>query len=222
MLKGETISRVRNGLKAVKQDAFLTDRMIYTTVLKYAKLFIKRLDDSNKIAKYQGLFTVLECVDLIDVDKIEACCTGIKSNCRIKRTKDKLPNVIEGSFGAFFRSVTSIDGSFDLRQTFPTQYVKTANSTNFKYNKTLYYWFLNGYLYFPNIEWDAVSVEALFEDEVPENKCDDCNCCITRQNEKAPIPEALMVDIEQAARQELIALINIPEEPEADNKSLLK
>ena len=28
---GETISRVRNTLKAVKEDAFLTDRIIYSS-----------------------------------------------------------------------------------------------------------------------------------------------------------------------------------------------
>ena len=37
---GETVSRVRNTLKAVKEDAFLTDRFIYSVVSKFAKLFI--------------------------------------------------------------------------------------------------------------------------------------------------------------------------------------
>ena len=39
---GEAISRVRNTLKAVKEDAFLTDRVIYYSIMKYAKALIKR------------------------------------------------------------------------------------------------------------------------------------------------------------------------------------
>ena len=63
---GETISRVRNLLKSVKEDAFLTDRMIYSVILKYAKLFVQRQDNDNKIMRYQTLFEVLPCVDLIE------------------------------------------------------------------------------------------------------------------------------------------------------------
>ena len=34
---GETISRVRNTLKAVKEDAFLTDRIIYSSLFPKTK-----------------------------------------------------------------------------------------------------------------------------------------------------------------------------------------
>jgi hypothetical protein len=37
---GEAISRVRNTLKAVKEDPFLTDRTIYFSLIKYAKYTI--------------------------------------------------------------------------------------------------------------------------------------------------------------------------------------
>ena len=39
---GEAISRVRNVLKEVKEDPFLTDRTIYFAIQKYAKTLIKR------------------------------------------------------------------------------------------------------------------------------------------------------------------------------------
>ena len=35
---GYTVSRVRNTLKAVKEDAFLTDRFIYSVVSKFCKI----------------------------------------------------------------------------------------------------------------------------------------------------------------------------------------
>jgi len=46
---GYTVSRVRNSIKAVKEDAFVTDRYLWSVITKYAKLFIKRQDNQNKL-----------------------------------------------------------------------------------------------------------------------------------------------------------------------------
>jgi hypothetical protein len=146
---GDTISRVRNIVKGVKEDAFLTDRFIYSLILKYAKLYIRRQDNENKIMRFQSLFEPLPCVELVEVDKIEACCSGIKSKCIIMRTKDRLPTVLEGSFGPLFRTISSIDGSEVIYKTYPSIFTNMTNSTSFKYNKTKYYWYLDGYPLFP-------------------------------------------------------------------------
>ncbi len=114
---GQSVSRVRNLLKAVKEDAFITDRFLYSLIIKYAKLYIKRQDTENKIMRFQSLFETIPCLELIEVDKVEACCTGIKSNCTIHRTKDRLPEVLEGAYGPLFRSIASIDRSVELYKT---------------------------------------------------------------------------------------------------------
>jgi len=46
---GEAISRVRNTLKAVKEDPFLTDRNIYFLITKYGKTLIKREDNQFRL-----------------------------------------------------------------------------------------------------------------------------------------------------------------------------
>ena len=46
---GESISRVRNILKAVKEDPFMTDRLIYSIIIKYAKVLIRRQDNENMV-----------------------------------------------------------------------------------------------------------------------------------------------------------------------------
>lgn len=218
---GSTISRVRNVVKAVKEDAFLTDRFIYALVLKYAKLYIKRLDDQNKIMRFQSLFEKLPCVNLIEIDKVEACCGNIKSNCIIKRTEEKLPPVFEGTYGPLFRSITSVDGSIICNKTYPATFTDIANSTNYKYNKQKYYWYLDGYLYFPNIEWDAVMVEGLFEESVQMYLC--CgDKCILRQDEPTHLPEYLFAQIEEDVKRDLLNTIQIPKEAVADNQSALK
>lgn len=206
----DTISRVRNSIKGLDDDAFLTDRMIYSIILKYARLVVKRQDNENKIMRFQSLFEVLPCVELIDVDKVAACCSGIKSKCIIKRTKDKLPTPMEGAYGPLFRDITSIDGSNILYKTYPGTYVAMANSTNYKYNKTQYYWYLDGYLYFPNIEWEAVRIEAIWDDNIQYLKCtEEAEKCDIRQDQETHIPDYLFAEIEQMVLQELGMLIQM-------------
>jgi hypothetical protein len=53
---GEAISRVRNTLKAVKEDPFLTDRTIYFSLQKYAQTLIKREDNQFRLMKMSQIF----------------------------------------------------------------------------------------------------------------------------------------------------------------------
>jgi len=219
----DTISRVRNVLKAVKADAFLTDRMIYSVILKYGKLFVQRQDNQNKIMRFQTLFEVLPCVDLIEVDKVEACCSGIKSKCIIKRTKEKLPTPMEGAYGPLFRDITSIDGSFMMYKTYPGTYLAMTNSTNFKYNKTLYYWYMDGYLYFPNIEWDAIRVEAIWDDDIQYLKCgEEEDKCKIMQEMNTHIPDYLFAEIEQQVMKDFMIMLQIPADNSPDNQNAIR
>ena len=45
---GEAISRVRNTLKAVKEDPFLTDRTIFFSLIKYGNSLMKREDNQRR------------------------------------------------------------------------------------------------------------------------------------------------------------------------------
>ena len=217
----DSVSRVRNLVKGVKEDAFLTDRLLYSLIIKYAKLLIRRQDSENKIMRFQSLFEVLPCVELIEVDKIEACCTGIRSNCKIMRTKDRLPTVLEGAYGPLFRTISSIDGSVTVYKTYPTTYVAMTQSTNFKYNTTKYYWYLDGYLYFPNIEWEAVRVEGLWDESIAMYKCDG-DVCQPRQEDPINVPEYLFAEIEQMVPKDLGVLIQTPVETQDDKQSPLR
>lgn len=218
---GGTISRVRNIVKAVKEDAFLTDRHIYSIILKYAKLYIKRQDNENKIMKFHSLFEALPCVDLIEIDKVEACCAGIKSNCTIMRTKDRLPLLFEGTFGPLFRTISSIDSSIKVFKTYPSIYVSMANTTTFKYNKNKYYWFLDGYLYFPNLVWDAVRIEGLWEDSIEHFKCNG-DPCKSKLDDPTHIPDYLFAEIESAVLKDLGLQVNIPTSIEDDKENPLR
>ncbi len=218
---GDSVSRVRNLVKGVKEDAFLTDRFIYSLIIKYAKLLIKRQDNENKIMRFQSLFETVPCIELITVDKVEACCTGIRTNCTIKRTKDRIPEILEGSYGPLIRSITSLDRSIEVYKTYPSTFTNIANSTNYKYNQQKYYWYLDGYLYFPNLDWEAVLVEGLWAESVDYLKCDGDECGL-RQDDPIHVPEYLFAEIEQMALKDLAFLIQTPVETSDDKMSPLR
>jgi hypothetical protein len=216
---GEAISRVRNALKAVKEDPFLTDRQIYFVLTKYAKTLIKREDNQFRLMKISSIFKVLPYIELIDVDRVEAGCVGVYSECYFKRSKEKLPSILDGMFGPIIRTASSIDGGIEMFRTDPGTWVSITKSTTFKYNKRPYFWYLNGYLYVPNVDWDAMRIEAIFENDVPTCESDECEPI---QNQPLNVPEYLFSEIEQFALKELTMIAQIPVDTTDDGQNILR
>lgn len=224
---GEVLSRVRNQIKAVRQDAFLTDRFLYSIVLKHAKWLMKREDSKNNLMKFNSIMQTLDSVELIEVDRIEASCTGLKTNITVMRTKDSVPIFMQGYWGPLIRQVTSLDGQIDFQPISPTQYVKVANSKNFKYNTTNYYWYLNDHLYFPDVEWSSVRIEGVFEDDISDYKCITCNDnqefnCKAKQDYSFNVPDYLHGEIESNAMKDLGIMFQLPTDDTHDNKNITR
>jgi hypothetical protein len=218
---GDIVSRLRNQLKGNKQDAFLTDRMIYTFVLKHAKWLMKREDSKNKLMMFSGVMQTMDYVELIEIDKVEACCTGVSSDCKIKRTKDKLPVFLQGYYGPLIRTISSLDGSEEMQPTLPSQYVAMSNSKNFRFNKTKYFWYLNDYLYFPNLEWDAVRIEGIFEDDISAWTCNEDDC-IVRQDQSFNVPDYLLAELEAQVFKDIMGEMQIPVDPNNDKQNIAR
>ena len=216
---GEAISRVRNTLKAVKEDAFLTDRNIYFLLIKYGQTLLKREDNQFRLMKISSIFQVLPYVELIDVDKVEAGCIGIYSGCYFKRSKEKLPSILDGVFGPIIRTVSSIDGTIELFRTDPGTWVSMTKTTTWKYNRSIYFWYLNGYVYFPNVDWDAIRMEAIFEGQAPTCTTDDC---LLIQDQPLPFPAYLFSEIEQFAVKELTISLQVPSDTIDDSQNTLR
>jgi len=218
----EAISRIRNVFKLVNEDAFLTDRFIYSLLIKHSKTLIRRQDVENKLMQYDSLFETLPYVELIEVDKIEADCARLKTGCKIMRTRKKLPKLMTGSNGPILRTVAPIDGSDVFQQCLTAVYVSMTQSTNFKYNKTHYFWYKNGYLYFPDIIWDAVSVEGMFEEPIDDFCNENDSECTIAQDRNVTIPDYLFSEIEQLTQQELMTLGKIPPDNGDNSQNILR
>ena len=217
----DVVSRIRAQIKAIRQDSFITDRMLYTFVLKSAKFLMKREDSKNKLMAFSGVVQIMDYVELIDVDKVEACCTGIKSDCKIKRTKDKLPVFLQGYFGPLIRTIASLDGSEELQPILPTIYSGLSKSKNFKFNKTKYYWYIDDYIYFPNLEWEAVRIEGIFEDDISAWTCAE-DSCVVRQDQTFNVPDYLLVEIEAQVFKDFTGMIQVPEDADADKQNITR
>ena len=164
------------------------------------------------------IFQVLPYIELIDVDKVEAGCVGVYSECYFKRSKDKLPSILDGMFGPIIRTTSSIDGSIEMFRTEPGTWVSITKSTTFKYNTRRYFWYLNGYIYCPNIDWEAIRMEAIFENKVEICEED----CMTRQNESYNIPEYLFSEVESMVIKELTMSMSIPTDGPDDSQNTLR
>jgi len=221
---GDTTSRIRNVIKAVKEDPFVTDRFLYSLVLKYSKMLIRRQQNENKIMGYDILFKSIPCLELIEVDKIEACCLSIKTGCTFKRSKDKLPLFMEGNDGPIIRSVTTIDQSQRLLRTQPSTYANMSKSTYFKYNKEKYYWIVDGYLFIPDVSWEAVRVEALFDEDIDYLNCSikESNECVKQQDRVMSVPDYLFAEIEQLVIKEIFPSMQIPSDGAHNNENVLR
>ena len=214
---GEVVSRVRQAIKADNEDAFITDRYLYSLIIKNAQLFMRRQDNANKLMKFNSVWQTLPFLELIEIDKVEAKCSGIQSGCTIKRTKDKLPTFMEGYWGPLIRTVSSIDGSIEVQPTNPGTYTSMTKTTSHKYNKTKYYWWLNDYLYLPNVEWDAIKLEGIFEGDISKYNCDVDDDCIPRYKQNIYVPEFLFAEIETQVLNQLMNTMKVPSE-DSDNK----
>ena len=222
--RGEAISRLRNVLKAVKEDPFMTDRFLFSMIMKYAKLLIRRQDNEAKIIGYEGIYQYIPCVELIELDKIPACCTGIRTGCTIRRTKDPIPEVLEGSRGPILRSVASLDLSVDLQRIAPSAYANLTKMSSFKHNRTKYYWLLDGYIYVPDVEWEGIYIEAIFNENLAKYSCDrDADLCTRAQDLPLNVPEYLMAEVEQMVLQELVpTTAQLPSDGADDSQNVLR
>ena len=218
----ESISRIRNLFKGSSQDAFITDRLIYSLIKTSAKALIFRDSLKLNIFKNSSLFKEIPCLELIDVDTIDSCCTGIRTACKIKRSKRKLPTISGLQSGPIVAYVSSLDYSVSVTATTPRLYANMTQSSSFKFNKKKFYWITNDYLYIPNVEWDAVRVMAMFEDDISDLLCGNDNDCAMFQDGELGIPEYLFAEIESNVLNEMSVIAKIPQETSNDNNNILR
>jgi hypothetical protein len=184
------------------------------TALEY---FLKIEDGKLKVYQSNTLFKPLDYVELVEVDSVNAC--GITTECTIKRSKDPLPKIRTINSKPAIKRVTSLDGAVDLIETTQRAFNRKSALSTFKYDKNFYFWYLDGYIYVPNVDWEAVSVLAYFTDASEINKLNACNNdktnyeCVSMLDEEFPSPSHLLELIIDKVNAKLANLYSrIPED----------
>jgi hypothetical protein len=192
--KGELISSVKNQLRLVSIDSTITNRFIWSVIEKHLRWLLKRESDKMNLLGLDYLFQMYKCVEVIEAPAIDACC-GLKGKCTIWRTKDPLPKMYEDADGVIIRSIMAIDGSDIFTPIKPSEYGrKLENPTTLRFDKSLYFFYRDGHLYFPGSRIRRVMIYGYFESEII-NDCDkDCPTTLPCQNklmEPARIPDQI-------------------------------
>ena len=222
MTKGEAISQVRIGLKAVGADSRMPNKYIWNVILKHMRWIIKRESDKFALMHNDYLYQTLKCVEAADAPAIDDCC-GVRSKCTVFRTKNKLPRLFEDGSGILIKSVYTIDGGKDLTKITLQEYMRKLENPNSKYDKSLYYYFNNGYLYFPKSKYRKIMIKGYFEDEVGYiNECSgvEYDPCASRLQDEIRLPGQLLGEVFQFVIKEIAGSLQIREDTQIDKNQI--
>jgi len=178
----QSIGRLINSLPLTSFILFLffliTDRAILSEIRNNSLLLIKRETNLRKLWATDTFFTTIPCLELEEVP-ISECCEYV-DECRIARTKFKLPRIAEGNYQYLIQGVYSINAmggtGKKLKEITVNRYVNLLKLPVIK-NET-YYWIMNGYLYVTNPLLRAIRIAAYFEQDVPNEILypENCSC----------------------------------------------
>jgi len=206
------ISGIRGDLKLNNADTRIDDRHIYLKMVDIRATLINQ--STQWIMSSVDIFQSLFKTELIEVDTVEAC--GVQTKCKIKRTKDKLPIILEDDEGPLIKRITSLDGSIELNPITSSGFLRKLKKSTYKYDKNHYFWFSNGYAYFPDIEWDYVFIEAYFDVDI-ENGCEVIDYCRDFQENKFRIPERMVNTLVAMTTESLLkTYVQIPQDTKMD------
>ena len=110
----------------------------------------------------------------------------------------------------------------ELYRTEPGTYTSITKTTNFKYNKQKYFWYLDGYLYLPDCQWEAIKVEALFDGDISSYHCPPNEACTIRQDQRLPFPQYLFSEIEQFVVKDLSLAMQVPTNGPDDSQNAIR
>ena len=223
MQNREVISRIKKFFKEVNADSLFTNKLAYSILLPISKLLIKRDSERLKILSQSSLFKPLKCVKVIEAPAIDPCC-GIKSLCTVYRTEKRLPKIYTDPSGPIIRDVLTIDGSQSLTYIEPQEFERIKNNPwNKSKKKSKYYFYSDGYLYFPNGGYKMVEIIAFWEENINGwnecNKSTDNNDCISFLDQDFNIPGYLEEALFQMAEEKIKGRYSIPEKSHQIDKN---
>lgn len=193
--KRQLLDSLRDKLRERNADSNYTNQFLYQTLLEQAKWLIKREINSGRIYKNVAFFQTLLCQDVIETSLIDPCCP-IKTNCKIFRTKCKLPDFWLDEDGPIIKSVTSVDGSTTWEMTTPTTWQSIRIDPYQKKSSQMYTFYTDGYLWFPDHNPHKINILGFWTDDISDlNGCAPIKECVRFLDTKFTIPDWLEAEM---------------------------
>lgn len=214
---GHLLSQLRSQARLVNADTKISKRLVWSLVDKHVRWLIKRESSKLRIMKMGYLFQTLKCVEVIEVIASDEAC-GIRTKCKIWRTRFKIPEVYTDEDGVILKAVYSVDGSEEFTPIKLQEFMRKIENPHSRYDKSRYYYFNNGYLYFPNNPVKMIQIKGYFIDEVI-NSCvpgDEEKRCKSHLDKKLRFPDYLLGELTEHVMNDLVNIRKIPQDVHID------
>jgi hypothetical protein len=176
MINTNVISRLRTENKWISEDARISDRFLYNLALSVSSVLIGREVNLRKLLSSDNLLTYVPCVELERVPLSDCCDIDIE--CTIRRSKERLPMLLEAKTGYIIEGVWNILNNKKLDYITTNSYINIARLADKP--KATYYTIRDGYLYVFNEHIEKVNMSAAFAGEARH-----LNSCLTQTELKA-------------------------------------
>jgi hypothetical protein len=225
MTKRDAILKLRESIRERGSDSTYSNKYLYTILEIHSKWLIKREESAKRIYKSDTLFKKLKCFPVMEVSSIDDECS-VKTNCKVFRTVDKVPECWEDTDGYIIKDVASLDGSHTFKRSTFTSWRDKQNNPYSKFlgGTITYFFFLDGYLYFTDKAPREIIIIGYFKDDVSHLG----NCCKPKECSKFldgefNIPEWIEGELFAQATQELAGITKrMLEDEQPDSNTLRK
>lgn len=173
--KRKLIESLREKIRERNADSRYTNQFLYQTLIEQAKWIIKREATAGRVWISSSLFQNFS-IRIIEVPLIDSCLP-IKTNCKIYRSAEKLPDIWEDAYGPMLKSISSVDNSTDFFFTNSTTWISRKKDPYRDKADTKYAFFENGYLWIPEHNPHFVNIRGYYIDDISliESQCLDCD-----------------------------------------------
>jgi hypothetical protein len=172
MLNSEITSRISSTIKTNSKDGRLSRRLILSIAESKAKFLISQKLNDKSLHREQNLYQTVSCIELVDENIIKCPIIEFRSCRSLKRSKNKLPELIHSRYGHSLKEVLSLDEGISFMNITPTQYrLNKSRSLKVKNN---YFYVKDGYLYLPDSKVIMVTLNILTQDLYELNESSNC------------------------------------------------
>ena len=174
MTNRDLTSRIAGVFKTLSKDSRIPKRLILKTAWSKAKFLISQKLNDMSLYREQNIFNSVTCIEMIDIDVVSCPIIEFRMCKKLKRSKNKLPELIHSKFGHSVKSVTSLDGEYSFAPITASQY--RLNKNRSLRVKTDYFYIKDNYIYLPDSDVQMINIDELITIDLYElESCSECS-----------------------------------------------